>query len=122
MTLRLALALSALTLVGCASIPPAHGQETPPTLAKMDALEIEKWGLEVRLAQTQLEVLQRAAANLQWEAGEIKRRLEAAGRARDETIARAAAAAKVDPRVYRPDVESLTWVKSAPGPPAPPGR
>jgi len=106
-TLAAMLALLALLMLAGAA-----WAEEPKPIAKADALEVEKWGLEVKLAQTQLEVLQRTLTNLQWEAQEVKRRLDAAAKARDETIDRLRAAAGLDKTDgWVPDVGALKWVK-----------
>jgi Lhr-like helicase len=92
-------------VVDAADVPAAR-----VAIEETDALRIEKAGLDVQLAQTQMLVLEKTLANLQWEAAEIKRRLDAAARLRDEEIARVAKKAGVDPVACKPDVEAKTWV------------
>ena len=72
----------------------------------------EKWGLEVQLAQSQMQILEKAVLLARWEAAQISKRLEAAVKARDEAIRAAAERSKVDLKDgYRPDVGNGTWRK-----------
>jgi len=81
-----------------------------PILTELDAVKIEKAGLEVQLLQTRMELLTRSASLLQWEAAEIQRQLGMAVAVRDAAIRQAAERSKGDPKKCKPVVgASPSW-------------
>jgi len=99
-----------VVLVAALVVRDAEAQKAGTAIEEVDALKMEKAALDVQLAQTQMQVLEKTLTNLQWEAADVRRRLEAATRARDEEIARLAKKAGVDPALCKPDVTARTWV------------